>query len=122
MNFAVFLRDFDKILSEFHGYSQKITNLFQILRKKCQKNPEKRRKFQEVVQISFVQFILSMHSFEVVDWFDPAVAAELLPPDPAPAPAPVERDLPAELRAAAQLYADVGGRVTPSRAAGGRCG
>ena len=37
MNFAVFLRDFDKFLSEFHGYSQKITNLFQILRKNARK-------------------------------------------------------------------------------------
>ena len=34
--------------------------------KKCQKNPEKRRKFQEVVQISFVQFISSILS--LITW------------------------------------------------------
>ena len=56
MNFAVFLRDFDNFLSEFHGYSQKITNLFQILRK----NARKIRKTPEISG-SCADFIRSVH-------------------------------------------------------------
>ena len=41
MNLVIFLRDFDGILSEFHGYSQKMMKCLEILRKSARKRREK---------------------------------------------------------------------------------
>ena len=92
MNFAVFLRDFDKFLSEFHGYSQKITNLFQILRKnarKIRKNAGNFRKscrfhsFSSLVQSYPYQRIAAIRAQIWLKWYDSALDDFLLDLGPA---------------------------------------
>ena len=62
MNLVIFLRNFDGILSEFHGYSQKMMKCHEILIRSARKMRKKAEKIRNLCQISFVQFIISIVS------------------------------------------------------------
>ena len=66
MNLVIFLRTFDGILSEFHGYSQKMMKCHEILIRSARKLRKKAEKFRNWCQISFVHFIFSIVSLVAV--------------------------------------------------------
>ena len=67
MNLVIFLRNFDGILSEFHGYSQKMIKCHEILIRSARKMRKKAEKFRNWCQISFVHFIISIVSLVLTD-------------------------------------------------------
>ena len=67
IEFAIFRRNFDEILPEFHRNDQEKTKCLEILKKmreKFGKWPQNARNFRNLCEISFVHFIFSIISLE----------------------------------------------------------